>query len=168
MAPLIVLVLTFVVASVALRRRGDWTLPARIALSAMLVLTGVSHFTQTDALAAMVPPGIPAPVIVVYLTGVIELAFAAALLVRPSPRLGWLLAVFFLALLPANVYSAVAGVGLGGGSAAYLWFRIPLQVLFIGWALASTRAVYWRRDAASGRGAHRSLAIDVRGARARH
>jgi uncharacterized membrane protein len=144
MTPLIVLLATFAIALLALRRRGDPRLAARIALAAMLVVTGISHFTMTAALAAMVPPVIPWPVGVVYATGIAELAFAALLLARPGPRLGWLLAAFLVALLPANIYSAIADTGYGASGAAYLWFRVPLQVLFIAWALAATGALTWR------------------------
>jgi uncharacterized membrane protein len=148
MAPLLTLLITFAIARIALRPRRDRALAGRIALAALLVVTGVSHFVQTEALTAMVPPVFPEPVLLVYLTGVLELGFAAALLLRPSRRLGFALAAFFIALLPANVYSAVAEVGLGGHGAAYLWFRVPLQALFIAWALRSTRDVVdFRRDA---------------------
>jgi uncharacterized membrane protein len=53
-------------------------------------------------------------------------------------------------VLPANIYSAVKEVGLGGHGAAYLWFRIPLQLLFIGWAAHFTGALRRkpRREAA--------------------
>jgi uncharacterized membrane protein len=104
----------------------------------MLVVTGIAHFTATEALAAMVPPAIPAPLFVVHATGVAEFAFALLLVVRPSPAMGWGLAAFFLALLPANVYSALYEVGMGGHGAGYLWFRIPLQIVFIGWAVFYT------------------------------
>ena len=134
MAPLITLLLTYGLAWLALRKRRDRTLPGRIALSVMLVVTAIAHFAATDSLAAMVPPVFPAPVLLVYATGVLELVFALLLLVRPSPALGWLLIAFFVALLPANVYSAIERVGMGGHGPAYLWFRVPLQLLFIGWA----------------------------------
>jgi len=44
-------------------------------------------------------------------------------------------------ILPANSYAAVKKIDLekanyNGSGLNYLWFRIPLQVLFIGW-------VYW-------------------------
>ena len=140
MAPLIALLATYVIARLVLRGRRDRSLPGRLALSVMLVVTGISHFTMTEALADMVPPGVPAPASLVYATGVAELVFALLLLVRPTPALGWALVVFFLALLPANVYAAVERVGLGGHGPAYLWFRVPLQLLFIGWALFYTGA----------------------------
>ncbi len=147
MAPLITLLVTFAVARTwtGLRGHRDSGLrAARAALAAMLVLTGVAHFVSTEAMVQMVPPFLPGAATFVYATGVLELGVAALLLwrfARPTPRLGWALAAFFLALLPANVYSAVAEVGLGGHGPAYLWFRIPLQLLFIGWALVATGAV---------------------------
>ena len=162
MTPLVTLLVVFAVASLWLRRRGNLALAGRIALAAMLVLTGASHFTMTEALAQMIPPALPEPVLLVLVTGVLELALALALLVRPSRALGWVLAALFVALLPANVHSAIAGVGYGAHGAAYLWFRIPLQVLFIGWALVSTGVLKLQRRAASPRGSGRTVALSVR------
>lgn len=107
MAPLITLLVTFALAGLALRKRKSWRLAGRIAMAAMLVMTGVAHFTRTEALAEMVPPVLPLPVALVYVTGVAEFLFAAVLLLYGTPIAGWVLAAFFLALLPANVYSAV-------------------------------------------------------------
>ncbi|MEM9071368.1 MAG: hypothetical protein AAGE52_22875 [Myxococcota bacterium] len=152
MAPLLTLLVTFAVARFWTRgRHPDPTLrAARIAMAAMLVLTGAAHFASTEAMVQMVPAFLPGPVAIVYATGVLELAVAALLLwrvTRPTPWLGWCLAAFFVALLPANIYTAVAEVGLGGHGPAYLWFRVPLQLLFIGWALVATDAVQRRRFA---------------------
>ena len=153
MAPLITLLVTFAVARAWTGARSDrdpGARAARIALAAMLILTGVTHFVSTEALARMVPPFLPGAVAIVYATGVFELAAAALLLRRvadPTPWLGWILAGFFLSLLPANIYSAVAETGLGGHGLEYLWFRVPLQVLFIGWTLVATGAVRRRRAA---------------------
>lgn len=150
MTPLIFLLLTFAVArawSGARRAPDPGARAARFALAAMLILTGVAHFTSTEALAQMLPPLLPGAVALVYATGALELAAAALLLWRrdrQTPWLGWALAAFFFGLLPANVYSALAEVGLGGHGAAYLWFRVPLQALFIGWALVSTGALQGR------------------------
>ena len=146
MAPLVVLLVVFVVAQfwVSNRYRDPSLRAARVALAAMFTLTGVAHFTSTGAMVQMLPPLLPGAAIIVYLTGVLELIVAAFLLWRvayATPWLGWMLSVFLLALLPANIYSAIAEVGLGGHGASYLWFRIPLQVFFIGWALVATGAV---------------------------
>ena len=49
------------------------------------------------------------------------------------------LIAFFLAVLPANIHAARAGVTLRGKPATSLWLRIPMQVLFIAVAFLSTR-----------------------------
>lgn len=144
MAPLIALIVTYAAGYVVFRNRPDHTLAGRLALAAMLGVTGVAHFTATDALASMVPPIVPYPVAVVHVTGIAELLFAVLLVARPSPLLGWILVAFLVAVLPANIYAAVYEVGLGGRGAAYLWFRVPLQIFFIAWAAYFTGAVQVR------------------------
>jgi len=49
------------------------------------------------------------------------------------------LILFFLAVLPANIHAARAGVTLRGRPPTPLWLRIPMQILFIGIAWWSTR-----------------------------
>jgi uncharacterized membrane protein len=52
---------------------------------------------------------------------------------------GWLLILFFILILPANIYAAVRHIDYQkatteGNGLHYLWFRVPLQLLFIAWA----------------------------------
>ena len=51
---------------------------------------------------------------------------------------GILLIMFFMALIPSNIYAAQNHINLekadfSGKGLSYLWFRIPLQLFFIGW-----------------------------------
>jgi uncharacterized membrane protein len=55
---------------------------------------------------------------------------------------GWILIVFFLLLLPANIYASIKHIDFqkatfDGNGLAYLWFRIPLQIFFIIWTYIS-------------------------------
>jgi uncharacterized membrane protein len=99
----------------------------------MLVFTGVSHFTfMKEDFVRMVPPSIPWPRAMVYFTGVCEIAGAVGLLLPEFRRAAaYALIAFFLAVLPANIHAARAGVTLRGKPATSLWLRIPMQVLFI-------------------------------------
>lgn len=120
---------------------GTWEASARDALSLMLIFTGVSHFTfMKEDMARMIPPAIPWPRAMVAFTGVCEIAGAVGLLL-PDFRhaAAYALVVFFLAVLPANIHAARAGVTLRGKPATNLWLRIPMQVLFIAIAFWSTR-----------------------------
>lgn len=99
----------------------------------MLLFTSVAHFnSMRHDLAAMVPPAVPNPMAMVYFTGVCEIAGALGILVPRTRRAaGWALIVFFLAVLPANIHAARAGLSIGGAAATPLAIRVPLQVVFI-------------------------------------
>jgi uncharacterized membrane protein len=59
-----------------------------------------------------------------------------------------LLAAYLLAVFPANLYVAIAGVDVQGQPDGwYPWLRLPLQALFIAWALWSTGWSIRRRPA---------------------
>ena len=95
---------------------ATWQAAARDALSLMLVFTGISHFTfMKEDFVRMMPPSIPRPRAMVYFTGVCELAGAVGLLVPDFRRpAAYALIAFFLAVLPANIHAARAGVTLRG------------------------------------------------------
>lgn len=147
MQPLIVLITVFIISLVAtkiIRGKYSLTLSGRVALSVMLVFTAIAHFVFTRGMAMMLPVFIPFKTETVYLTGVIELAAAAGLLIpRFKIITGWLLIAFFLLILPANIYAAVNHIDYQNGSydgngLAYLWFRVPLQIFFIAWTYLFT------------------------------
>ncbi|MBG0564529.1 DoxX family protein [Actinoplanes aureus] len=145
MAPLIALVGGFVV----LRLLGvagvdaldAWQPALRGGLALMFVVTGVVHFyppSYRRELIAMVPPGLPRPDLLVTLTGVLELAGAAGLLIpRLAPFAAAGLALLMLAMFPANVSAARRSLNLGGRPVTPLPLRTALQVIFVGAAVAA-------------------------------
>ena len=120
---------------------ATWQASARDAPSLMLVFTGISHFTfMKEDFVRMMPPSIPRPRVRVYFTGICEITGAAGLLLPEFRRsAAYALIAFFLAVLPANIHAARAGVTLRGKPATNLWLRIPMQVLFIAVAFWSAR-----------------------------
>lgn len=142
MKPLIVLFLAFVFSlfiAKAFRGSYDFSLSGRIAMSVMLLFTAVAHFAFSKGMAMMLPDFMPYKTASVYLTGIIEIAAAIGLFI-PSFRLitAWMLIAFFILILPANIYAALKHVDyqkatFDGSGLEYLWFRIPLQILFIVW-----------------------------------
>ena len=109
----------------------------------MLLFTAVAHFVFTKGMAMMVPAFIPYKTAVVYITGILEIAAAIGLLLPGmKTTTGWLLMIFFMLLLPANVYAAIHQIDFQtatqtGDGINYLWFRVPLQVVFIAWTYLS-------------------------------
>ena len=113
MAPLIILL----AGSVAARIVGwlgvdyvdTWGKAITVGLAAMFVLTGVAHFVPPlrDNLIAIVPPQLPAPGLLVSITGVLEFLGAVGLLV-PVTRVAAAVCLLslMLAMFPANIYAA--------------------------------------------------------------
>jgi uncharacterized membrane protein len=112
---------------------------ARWAMVALMVASGIGHFAITDAYAAMVPAALPSPRLLVWLSGVAELAGGIGLVV-PWPSLRRAAALGIIALLlaafPANINMAVNHISPPGmpSSTTFLWARLPFQALFIAWA----------------------------------
>ncbi|HZY40171.1 MAG TPA: hypothetical protein VFE53_26140 [Mucilaginibacter sp.] len=142
MKPLIVLIIAFGVALVTIKigwRHYDFALAARIAMTVMLLFTSMGHFKFPKGMAMMVPGFVPFKQTLVYLTGLFEI-IAAITLQFSNLRVttGWLLVVFFLLMLPANINAAIKRIDYEKGTyegkgIKYLWFRVPLQILFIAW-----------------------------------
>ncbi|MBC9795955.1 DoxX family protein [Sinomicrobium weinanense] len=142
MKPLIVLVVTFAISLVISGiTTGKWDLSfsGRVAMAVMLLFTSIGHFKFTEGMALMLPDFIPAKRETVLATGVIEIIAAIGLFIPPLRVLtAWLLILFFVLILPANIHAALHHVNLekatyDGSGINYLWFRVPLQLLFIGW-----------------------------------
>lgn len=147
MKPLIVLIFFSLAAIFAVRVfTGIYNFPlsARIGISVMLLFTAMGHFIFTDGMAMMIPDFIPFKKKIVYFTAFIEI-FGAFGLHIPQLRLvsAWLLILFFIIVLPANIKASIEGLDYqkatyDGNGLMYLWFRIPLQILFILWIYFST------------------------------
>gem|GEM_PF-369271 len=97
-----------------LRNNGLRRLPVALrgGLTAMVLLTGASHFVGMRAeLVAMVPPVLPAPELLITLTGVAELAGAIGLPWRPTATAASAgLSALLIGVFPANVYAALSGL----------------------------------------------------------
>lgn len=145
MEPLLALLISWLVLRLigwcGVRWLARWQTSLRGAVAVMFTMTGVVHFVgMRQELIAMVPPGLPAPELLVSITGVLELAGAAGLLI---PRLARTAAVcltlLLLVMFPANIYAAEAGLEMA------LLPRTLLQLVF----LAATIAAAWKSPAPS-------------------
>lgn len=126
----------------ALRRRHSTRQAARIGMAIAMAFAGVSHLLMPTPFVQHLPTWVPMREELIFVTGLLEIALGAALLLRqPWRRLaGLVLAGYLVAVFPSNVYVAVAGVEVDGQpGGAYAWLRLPFQLLFIAWALWSSR-----------------------------
>lgn len=146
MKPLIVLLVSFLTALAIIyfvNDVPDLALAGRIAMAAMLLFTSLGHFMFTKGMAAMLPASVPGREAIVLVTGIMEILFAIGLLIKQVQLFtATCLIIFFIVLLPANIYAAIKRVnyekpGQPGKGPAYLWIRIPMQILFIAWVYFS-------------------------------
>jgi len=147
MKPLIVLLSAFIISILFFKitkKTLAFELSAKIAMAIMLVFTAIGHFAFTKGMAMMIPPMIPFKTTLIYLTGIFEILMAICLLIPKLGHLtGWVLILFFVLMLPANIYASFHEINyqkgtFDGHGLLYLWFRIPLQVLFIVWVYLSS------------------------------
>lgn len=144
MKPLIVLVSVFALSmlfSYAFHQREDLYFSGRLALCVMLLFTSIAHFVFIKGMILMVPPFIPNPLkkLIILITGIIEIAGAAGIMIYETRvTAGYLLVIFLIAMLPANVYATQRRVNMEEGDFSgpgiyYLIFRIPMQLFLIVW-----------------------------------
>jgi uncharacterized membrane protein len=129
-------------AVLALRRRFSVRLAALAGMAVAMAFAGISHLLIPTPFVQHLPTWVPMREELIVLTGLLEIALGVALVLRqPLRRLaGLALAGYLVAVFPSNIYVAVAGVEVDGQpGGAYPWLRLPFQLLFIAWALWSTR-----------------------------
>ena len=120
----------------------------QVALGATLLTAGTGHLTkQREEFQAQVPSWFPVePDIVVVASGVIELAFGAALVAtwkQPKRALvGGAAAAFFVVIFPGNIGQYTGHVdAFGLDTDAKRALRLVFQPVLVAWALASTDAL---------------------------
>jgi len=146
MKPLLILINAFVISLIVnkvFNGNYEFALSGRIAISAMLLFTAIGHFVFTKGMSMLWPDFIPFRIEIVYMAGIIEIAAAIGLFI-PDLKIvtAWLLLLFFILMLPANIYASIKHIDYqqgtsGGNGPIYLWFRVPLQALFIAWTYFS-------------------------------
>lgn len=112
---------------------------ARLLLGAFLLTAGVAHLLVPAEFGAQVPPFLPAPGAIVLVSGLVEIALAAAVLVAPArvrPATGLTVAALFVLVFPGNVSQYLTGTaafGLDTDGARAL--RLVFQPMLVAWAL---------------------------------
>lgn len=106
---------------------------------------GAMHFISPAAYRPMMPPYLPAPELLIGLSGVAEVVIGLGLFWRRSrAAAGWGVVALLLAVWPANLHIAMGNVpvfGAAEGAGALNWVRFAFQVPLMVLAWWSTRPV---------------------------
>ena len=115
----------------------------RTVFGLLFVLAGSLHFVFPGFYRTIVPSYLPAPAVLVAVSGAAEIAGGVGLLLPRWRQIAGLgLVLLLIAVLPANVEMLRQGRarGVGALQEAILWLRLPFQLALIWWAWRLSRA----------------------------
>jgi uncharacterized membrane protein len=114
----------------------------RLALALLFMLAGALHFLETPLYVRVMPPYLPHPRELVYVSGIAEILGGCGVLAPQVRRAaGWGLILLLVAVFPANVRMAQDSLRSHGFSVltVVLLLRLPLQAVLIAWVERATR-----------------------------
>jgi uncharacterized membrane protein len=100
------------------------------------VVAGLMHFVKLRLYMRIMPPYVPAHEMMVYASGMAEVAGGAGLMMPRYRRIaGWWLIATLIGVFPANLHMALNPDDYSEipGGAAVLWARLPLQAVLCAW-----------------------------------
>lgn len=106
-------------------------------LAVAISIVGITHFTHADQFVRIVPPQLPNPLALVYISGVFEILGGIGLIIPwISVAAAWGLIALFVAVFPANINQAIHSIPIDGipHHPLLYWFRLPFQAVLIAWA----------------------------------
>ena len=112
----------------------------RLVFGALFVVAGLSHFRDPGFYVGIMPPYLPWPLALVYISGVAEVVLGALLLFSKwRVMAAWGLVALLVAVFPANLHMAMHPELYPSIAPAALLLRLPLQGLLVAWAYWYTR-----------------------------
>lgn len=111
------------------------------------MLAGLNHFIDHAFYLKIMPPYLPWHLLLVYLSGLLEIALGILLLIPKFTHIAaWGLIALLIAVFPANIHMAVNHELFPEYRAMTLWLRLPLQVVLMAFSYWYTLAVGPERD----------------------
>jgi uncharacterized membrane protein len=101
-------------------------------LAIAFILAGANHFINPAFYLKMMPPVLPAPLFLIYLSGFFQIALGVLLWIpRFTHRAAWGIIALLIAVYPANIYMAMNTNLFPELSPTALYARLPLQFVLI-------------------------------------
>lgn len=113
----------------------------RWGLGLFFIIAGALHFVSPSFYLKIMPPVLPFPLLLVYLSGAAEILFGAGVLWEKTRRISsWGLIALLAAVFPSNIYLALNPEIFPGVPPLVFWVRLPFQALFVLWAYPFTKS----------------------------
>ena len=111
-----------------------FNLVSLLALALLFMGAGINHFLNADFYLKIMPPVLPWPRELVYISGIFEVIGGVGILIRRFRSLfGWGLIVLLIAVFPANIYMAINADQFPNFPVWAILLRVPFQFVFIAW-----------------------------------
>lgn len=109
-------------------------------MATLYIATGLNHFRYPGAYYRIMPPYIPYPVTMIYISGILEIALGLLLFSDKTRRLAaWGIIILLIAVFPANIQMLVNYVNEKNPRTWIAIVRLPLQLVLIWWAYTLTK-----------------------------
>lgn len=120
-----------------------WRKLSLFGLAVFFIYFGIDHFINAEFYLSIMPPAFPLHLEAVYISGLFEILGGFCVLIPSLRRIaGFGLIALLISVYPANIYMAITPEAFPEISIELLYFRLPLQFLFIYWAYSVTRSQY--------------------------
>jgi len=104
---------------------------------------GTGHFLRPFDYLKIMPPWVPLPLALIYVSGFLEILFGALVLPLKTRKFaGWGLIMLLIAVFPANIHLALHPEIFPSVPAWVDWARLPFQGVFIFWVWKVTKKAY--------------------------
>jgi uncharacterized membrane protein len=104
------------------------------------ILAGINHFVMPQFYMRIMPPYLPYPLALIYLSGLVEIISGIFLAINKTRKVGaWLIICLLIAVFPANIQMSIDQFHLLGLMFYLSLLRLPFQFLLIYWAYIFTK-----------------------------
>jgi len=131
----------FVVSLVVRTAKFRWANVFKLYLTLLFGGIGLyGHMLHPQSVVELIPPFFPFRTFESYASGVLEVAFAVLLWTRYARITALVIIAYLVLVLPFNIYgwTIASNVPSYANAPAYLWIRVPMQVVFIAFAWFGT------------------------------
>ncbi len=117
-----------------------------LAMALFYVAAGILHLAAPDGFLMITPGWVPFPRVVIFLTGLAEIAGSIGLFpARTRRAAGIMLALYAACVFPANLKHVIDGIAVPGLPQGW-WYhgpRLALQPVLVWWALFCAGVIDW-------------------------
>jgi uncharacterized membrane protein len=108
----------------------------------IFIIAGINHFIIPNFYMEIMPPYLPYPLMLIYLSGVAEVICGILLIISKTRKIGaWLTIALLIAIFPANIQMSIDELNNAGVLFYASILRLPLQFLLIYWVYRFTKEI---------------------------